>query len=104
MVVFGDHNQRKFLDRRKIQSFMKGAGTHAAVANVSNRDDRFFLHSSGEQHARHHWNHVAEMRDWTNEPLLHVAEVNIEIAAAGRSPGLRHILRKNLARTNSLYE
>src|SRR6266542_1848193 len=83
---------------------MKRAGTHAAVTYVSNCDNGFLLHACGEQHASHHGNHVAEMRNRTNEAFRHVAEMNIQIASARWSPGFRHILRKDLARANSLYQ
>src|SRR6185369_1396283 len=57
-----------------------------------------------EQDSRHHGNHVAQMGDWTNKALLHVAEMNVEISAARRSPGFRHVLRKNISRANSFDE
>src|SRR3982751_2242905 len=83
---------------------MKGACAHPAVTNVSETDHSFLLHASGEQNACHHWNHVAEMRNGTNEPLLHIAKMNVEIASAGWSPRLGHVLRKDFPRTNSFDE
>src|SRR5689334_9269136 len=44
------------------------------------------------------------MRDWTNEALLHVAEVNVEVSAAGWSPRFCHVLREDLTRANAFYE
>ena len=44
------------------------------------------------------------MGDGTNETFFHVAKVNIQIAAAGRTPGLGHVLRKNVARANPFDE
>src|SRR5258705_4665287 len=44
------------------------------------------------------------MGDGSNESFLHVAEVDVEISTAGRSPRLSHVLRKDLARTNSFDE
>src|SRR2546425_11978908 len=83
---------------------MKCAGAHATVANVGNSDNLFLLHASREQDASHHRNHVAEMRDWTNEAFLHVAEVNVKVASAGWSPGLSHVLREHVAWPNPLHQ
>src|ERR1044072_5358979 len=44
------------------------------------------------------------MRDWTNKTFLHVAEVNVEIAAAGWSPRFGHVLCKDVARADSFNE
>src|SRR5207237_447151 len=83
---------------------MKRAGAHAAVANIGNRDNLFLLQASREQHSSHHRNHVAEMRDWTNEAFLHVAEVNVKVATTGWSPGLSHVLREDVAWPNPLHQ
>ena len=83
---------------------MKSPGAHPAVANVSDRDNRLFLHSRAEQHAGHHRNHVAEMRNRTDKSFLHIAEVNIEIASTRRSPGFRHVLREDFARPNAFNQ
>src|SRR4029079_9080121 len=83
---------------------MKRARAHAAVADVSDRYDWLLLYARGEQHARHHRDHVAEMRDRTDESLGHIAEMNVEIASAGRPPGLCHVLREDVARANAFHE
>src|SRR6266550_2909298 len=83
---------------------MKSACAHTAVANISNRYDALFLHPSGEKYACHYGNHVAKVGDGTDKAFLPVTKVNIEIFTARRSPRLRHILRKDVARTNSLDE
>src|ERR1044072_4556540 len=44
------------------------------------------------------------MRNWPNETFRHVAEVDVEVAPAAWSPGLRHVLRENLARPDALDE
>src|SRR6476620_1466623 len=44
------------------------------------------------------------MRDWTNESLLHVAEVNVKVLSAGWTPGFCHVLREDVARLNALHE
>src|ERR1043165_6719382 len=83
---------------------MKRARTHAAITDVSNGDEVLLLKTSAEQNARHHRNHVAEMRDWTNEALRQIAKVNIEISAARWSPRLGHVLRKDLTWLDALDE
>src|SRR6267142_2250772 len=83
---------------------MKSACAHAAVANISNRYDALFLHPSGEKYACHYGNHVAKVGDGTDKASLPVTKVNVEIFTARRSPRFRHILRKDIARTNSLDE
>src|ERR1700730_10066850 len=81
---------------------MKSARTHSAVTNISNGHDAFLLHTSCEQYACHYGNHVAQVGDRTDKASLPVTKVNIEIFTARRSPRLRHILRKDIARTDSL--
>src|SRR6185503_11432305 len=44
------------------------------------------------------------MRDRTDESFTHIAEMNVEIASAGRAPGLGHVLREDVARANALHE
>src|SRR5215204_5616329 len=83
---------------------MKGAGAHPAIADVGNRDDLFLLHSTANENSGHHRYHVAEMRDWSNKTLLHIAKMNVEIPTAGRPPGLCHVLGKNITRSYSFYE
>src|SRR6185369_5803389 len=101
---FGNYDERQLLDSGKVKSFVKSAGAHTAVTYVGNRDDRFLLHACAQQHARHYRNHVTQMRDRTNKALAHIAEVNIEIAATRWPPGLRHILGKDIPRSNSLHQ
>src|SRR5690349_8435866 len=83
---------------------MKSARAHTAVADVSHGDKFLISHSAAEQNSGHHGNHVAQMGDWTNKSFLHVAEVNVEVFAAGWSPRLRHVLRKDISRANALNE
>src|SRR5215212_4409871 len=83
---------------------MKGARAHAAVADVSDADKILVLQTAAEQNAGHHRDHVTQMRDWPDEALLHIAKVDIEISSARRSPRLRHVLRKNLARPDAFDE
>src|SRR4029434_3871769 len=40
-------------------------------------DEVFLLHPRAEQDAGHHRNHIAQMRDWTDETLLHIAQVDV---------------------------
>src|SRR5205085_1626794 len=44
------------------------------------------------------------MRDRPNETSGHVAEVNVEVAPARRPPGLRHVLRENLSRSDAFNQ
>src|ERR1700682_2435572 len=44
------------------------------------------------------------MRDGTNETLLHITEMNVQITAPRWSPGFGHVLRKDLARLDSTDE
>ena len=44
------------------------------------------------------------MRDRPNKTFAHVAEVDVQVFAAGRPPGLRHVLRKDFARANSFHK
>src|SRR6267143_6183157 len=81
---------------------MKSARAHAAVANISNRHNAFFLHTSSEQYSCHYGNHVTQVGDRTDKTSLPVTKVNVEIFTARGSPRLRHILRKDIARTDSL--
>src|ERR1043165_3613384 len=104
MVVLGDDDQRKALYGGKVEPFVKRAGAHTAVADGSDGDKLLLLHARAQQNARHDGNHVAKVRDWTNKSFLHVAEVDIEIFSAGRSPRLRHVLREDVARSNSFYQ
>ena len=102
--MFGDDDQRKLLYGGEIYSLVKRARAHAAIANVGNGNCLLLLHAGGEQHARHHRNHVAQMRDGANETFLHIAEMYIQIAAAGWAPGFRHVLRKDFAWANSFHQ
>src|SRR5258707_212625 len=104
MIVFRDHNQRQTLDRGKVHSFIERSGAGAAVADVSEPNNVFLLQASAQENSRHHRNHVAEMRDGPEKTFVQITKVNVEIFAAGRSPGLRHVLRKNLAGTNAFDE
>src|SRR5687767_7620947 len=83
---------------------MKCSGAHAAVTNVRDSYNLLLLHARAEQYASHHGNHVAEMRDWTNEAFFHVAKVNIKIASPRWSPGLGHILREDISWPNPLHQ
>src|SRR5262245_53622090 len=83
---------------------MNCAGTHTTVADVSNADEMLFLQPRPQQYSGHHWNHVAQMGDWTNEAALHITKMNIQISATRGSPGLGHVLRKDVARPDSLNE
>src|SRR3954470_20478744 len=44
------------------------------------------------------------MRDWPDETSGHVAEVDVEVAPATWPPGLRHVLREDLARADAFDE
>src|ERR1051326_796443 len=83
---------------------MKRARAHTAITDVSNGDEVLLLETSAEQNARHHRNHVAEMRDWTNEALREIAKVNVEISATRWTPRLRHVLREDLTWLDALDE
>src|ERR1700730_1426411 len=83
---------------------MKCARAHAAVTVVGNSHNLLLLNATREQHAGHHRNHVAQMRDWTNEAFLHVAEVDVKVASTGWSPGLSHVLREDVAWPNPLHQ
>jgi hypothetical protein len=104
VIVFSNNDQRELLHRGEVQSLVKRTGTHASVADISNGDRALFLHASGQQDAIHYRNHVPEMGDWANETFVHVAKVNIKVASAGRPPGLRHILGKDVARFDPLHQ
>src|SRR4051812_20500679 len=44
------------------------------------------------------------MRDWTYEASVHISKMNIQIAAARRSPRFGHVLREDFARANPFNE
>src|SRR6185312_7337305 len=67
-------------------------------------DKLLFLQPSAEQDTGHHRNHVAEMRNRTDEALFHVAEVDIQIFSTRWAAGFRHVLRKDFARADAFYE
>src|SRR6266576_4767563 len=104
MVGFNDYDQRQTLHRGKVHAFIKRARARAAITDISESDNVFLLHARAQKDSRHHRNHVAEMRDWANEPFVHVTEVHVEIFSARWSPGFRHILGKDFARANSFDE
>ena len=104
MIEFSDHDQRQLLHRGKIQTFEERASARAAITDVREADDIFLLHTRGQKYPRHHRNHVAEMRDRPKESFFHVAEMDVEILAARRSPSLRHVLREDLPRPNAFDE
>src|SRR4030095_10025816 len=83
---------------------MKGSRADTTFTDISNCNYRLSFHASPEQHTRHYRNHVAEVRYWTNEALFHIAEMYIEISAARRSSRLRHVLSKNISRSNPFYQ
>src|SRR4051812_27628449 len=104
MIVFGNNDQRQPLHRGEVQSFVERARAHATVTDVSDGHEVFLLHPPSQQDSRHHRDHIAQMRDWTDKPFLNIAEVDVEILAAGWSPRLRHVLRKDLARSNAFNQ
>ncbi len=104
MIVFGDYNQRQPLDRGEIHSFVERACAGAAIADIGEPDNVFLLQAGAQEDTRHHRDHIAEMRDRAEETLLEVTKVNIEIFSARRSPRFGHVLRQNLARTNTFDE
>src|SRR5687767_712490 len=83
---------------------MKRARAHAAVADVRDADELLFLEPTAEEDAGHDGNHVAEMRNRTDETLVHVAEMDIQIFAARWTISFRHVLRKDIPRPNTLNE
>src|SRR5437879_2509426 len=102
--MLGDHNQRQTLHRGEVHPFIKCSGARAAVADVSQSDDVLLLHASAEKNSRHHRNHVAEMRNRTDESFVQITEVDVEIFATRRPPRFGHVLSKNLTRANAFYE
>ena len=59
---------------------MERAGAHATIADVSDGDDLFLLHATGERDAGHDRDHVAEMRDRAEETFREIAEMYVEVA------------------------
>jgi hypothetical protein len=82
-VVLDDHDERATLNRGEIDAFVKGTGGGGAVAHIDQAHARFPPQLKGEGDACHYRNHVTQMGDLTDEvSILHVAEVNVELAAA----------------------
>src|ERR1044071_2986233 len=77
MVVFRHDNQRQSLYRSEVEAFVKRARTHSTIANVRQSHDVLLLHSRTKKNPGHNRDHVAEMRDWTNEAFLHIAEMDV---------------------------
>jgi hypothetical protein len=83
---------------------VESAGAHPAVADVGHGHRLLLLHPRREDDARHHGDHVAEVRDGADEALLQIAEVDVEVAPLRRPPRLRHVLREDFARADALDE
>src|ERR1051326_3394380 len=85
-------------------NFVECAGTRTSITYVSQAHDISLLHPRAQQYSRHHGNHVAEMRNRTNESFIHIAEVHIQIFAARWAPCFGHVLRKDFTWTYPLDE
>ena len=104
VVMFGDHNQRQTLHCGEVHSFIECTGAGAAVADVSQSNEVLLLHAGAEQNSGHHGNHIAEMRNRSDESFVQVAEVNVKIFATGWTPRFGHVLRQDFTWTNAFHE
>src|SRR6185295_2030216 len=101
MIVFSHNDQRQTLHGGEVETFVKRASAHAAVADVGQGHKLLLLHARAEQDTGHDRNHISQMRDWANKALFHVAEMDVEIFAARWSPRFCHVLREDFARANA---
>ena len=104
MIVLGDYYQRQMLYGRKIHPLVKCAGAGAAIANISEADNLFLLQARAQKDARHHRNHVTQMRNWPEETFVEITEVHVQIFATGRTPGFGHVLSEDFARANPFHK
>ena len=83
VVLHHDH-ERAALHRGEVDPLVKGAGGGRPVAHVHQADPRLLPHPKRERDAGHDRDHVAQMRDLPHEVAVHhVAEVDVELPAAG---------------------
>ncbi len=99
-VAFHHDDHGQFLHGGEIDAFVKRAGRSRAVADIRDADARrsFFFHPRRQQNSRQNRNHIAQMRNRTDETALNIGKVKLQIGRARRRVGARHILRENLAR------
>ena len=64
----------------------------------------FFCRRAPTRMPGHHRNHVAQVRNRSDETFVHVAEMHVQIFSARRSPGFGHVLRKDFARPNAFHK
>ena len=103
-VIFENENERRFLRRGEIQSFVEHAGRAAAVADPRHRHNFLSEISAGHRDAGHHRDQIAEHRNRRNDvQVFEVAEVARAIFTERRRSVLRHMLRENVARRNTLH-
>ena len=83
---------------------MKGAGGRGPIADVHETDAILAAELEREGDASHDGHHVAEVRDLADETATGVAEVDVELAAAGRGIAPGHVLAEDLERRRALHE
>ena len=102
-VVLDDDDQRAALHRGEVDALVERAGGGGAVAHVHQPDARLLPHLERERDAGHDRHHVAQVRDLADEvPVLEVAEMDVELAAARGRIALGHVLPQHLERGGAL--
>ena len=92
-VVLHDDHHRQALHGGEVEPFPERAGGRAAVADEGQGDQTLLLHPSGQGDAGHDRDHVPQHRDLPDEAVVRgVAEVNVQLAPAGRRVALGHVL------------
>jgi hypothetical protein len=104
-IVLDDDDQRAALHRGEVDALVEGPGRGGAVAHVHQSHPRIFPELERQRGAGHDLHQVPQVRDLTDEvPLLDVAEVDVELAAAGRRVPLGHVLAQDLERSGTLHQ
>src|SRR5207245_10370525 len=78
------------------EAFVEGAGGGPAVADVHQPHARLAPQLERQRDAGHDGDHVPQVRDLAEEASLEVVEVDVELAPAGRTPRLGHVLAQDL--------
>ncbi len=103
-VVLHDHHERTPLDSGEVEPLVERARGGSAVADVQQADAGLAAEPERQRHTRHDGDHIAEMGDLADEPAVEVADVDVELPAAGEAVAPCHVLPQDLHRPGALYQ
>src|SRR5450432_2875301 len=103
-VVFDDDDEGTALHCGEVDPLVERARRCRPIADVDHADALLAAKLERQCHARHHRDHVTEMRDLADEAAHGIAEVNVQLAAACGRIALRHVLTNDLQRLRAPHK